>query len=112
MISEALFHPKSTDNNIEMEVFNNTEEHKENRDSKINKRFVVSLANERLSDEEMVIKQWIHEYTANVDNINNFYLAQLGKITSKIDILTSEIQKIQVIPHITPNRISMDLSRM
>ena len=79
-----------------MEVLNNSEEQIQNRDSKINKRLVVSLANEQLSDEEIVIKQWIHEYTANVDNINNFYLDQLSSITSKIDILTSKIQKTQV----------------
>eukprot|EP00826_Nyctotherus_ovalis_P020851 TRINITY_DN1661_c0_g2_i2.p1 TRINITY_DN1661_c0_g2~~TRINITY_DN1661_c0_g2_i2.p1 ORF type:complete len:156 (-),score=42.40 TRINITY_DN1661_c0_g2_i2:578-1045(-) len=96
MVSEPFLNHKSTDNDIEMEVYN-SEECKQCSDSKINKRFVVSLSNEQLSDEEIVIKQWIHEYTANVDNINSFYLSQIDVITNKLEELKMEIQKTQVI---------------
>lgn len=96
MVSEPFLNHKATDNDIEMEVYS-PEEYKENSDCKISKRFVVSLSNEQLSDEEIVIKQWIHEYTANVDNINSFYLSQIDVITSKFEELKMEIQKTQAI---------------
>ncbi len=60
------------------------------------KRYVVSIANEHLSDEEIVIKQWIHEYTANVDKVNDFYLSQIASIMNRIDELKSEIRKENV----------------
>lgn len=94
MMSESLINLKSAEDSIEMEVFKDN--HDRNNDNRMSKRFVVSLANEQLSDEETVIKQWIHEYTANVDKINEFYLSQLSIIINRIDELKSEIKKTQV----------------
>lgn len=96
MMSESLVHVRSADSSIEMEVFNGADYRRNGVDNKINKRFVVSLDNEQLSDEEIVMRQWVHEYTANVDKINQFYLTQLQNLINRIEELKEVIQSVEV----------------
>ncbi len=52
----------------------------------------------RLADEEMVIKQWIHEYTASVDKVNEFYTMQLESLMARIEELKAAIKNREVPP--------------
>eukprot|EP01022_Parablepharisma_sp_SALTPOND_P004520 TRINITY_DN120435_c3_g1_i1.p1 TRINITY_DN120435_c3_g1~~TRINITY_DN120435_c3_g1_i1.p1 ORF type:complete len:700 (+),score=58.28 TRINITY_DN120435_c3_g1_i1:6770-8869(+) len=95
--SPSRLNGSSFENSIEMHPYNNRQLSKRNlhRPGEI-KSYVVSIANEQLSDEEIVIKHWIHEYTANVDKVNDFYLSQLDTIMTRIDELKGEIKKATV----------------
>jgi len=42
------------------------------------------------------MKQWMHEYTANIEKVNEFYLSQLQILINKIDELKTQIKKKNV----------------
>ena len=94
-VSESQLNASSADNSFELHSINKANRAPHMEDG-TKKRYVVSIANEQLSDEEIVIKQWIHEYTANVDKVNDFYLSQLSNLMTRIDELKAEIHKEHV----------------
>ena len=63
----------------------------------------------KIVDEEIVIKQWIHEYLANVDKVNAFYLSQLEDIMNRIAELKATIRARNVCNMYRKNRKAADL---